>query len=103
MKNEISLNSFQKLKGNRLTDIENRLWLPRGRGEDQWRRLLWAGPCRQLSILSQGMDWEFGINRCKLLSIRWINSEVSLRAQATISCDQTIMEKNLKMNIYIYV
>ena len=25
-----------------------------------------------------GMDWEFGISRCKLLSIRWINSKVLL-------------------------
>ena len=25
-----------------------------------------------------GMDWEFGINRCKLLYIEWINNEVLL-------------------------
>ena len=25
-----------------------------------------------------GKDWEFGINRCKLLSIEWINSKVLL-------------------------
>ena len=31
--NEITLNIFQKLKENRLTDIENRLRLPRGRGD----------------------------------------------------------------------
>ena len=25
-----------------------------------------------------GMDWEFGVSRCKLLYIEWINSEVLL-------------------------
>ena len=25
-----------------------------------------------------GMDWEFGISRCKLLSIEWINNKVLL-------------------------
>ena len=36
------------------------LWLPRGR----------AG--------GEGVDWEFGISRCKLLYIGWINSKVLL-------------------------
>ena len=31
--NEVTPNIFQKLKENRLTDRENRLWLPRGRGD----------------------------------------------------------------------
>ena len=34
------------------------LWLPRGRGE--------------------GLDWEFGTSRCKLLYIEWINNMVLL-------------------------
>ena len=25
-----------------------------------------------------GMDWEFGVSRCKLLHIEWINNEVLL-------------------------
>ena len=25
-----------------------------------------------------GMDWEFGISRCKLLDIEWINNKVLL-------------------------
>ena len=44
------------------TEIESQrtdLWLPRGRG--QW-----------------GMDWEFGISRCKRLYIEWINNKVLL-------------------------
>ena len=33
---------------------------------------------------SGGMDCEFGISRCKLLHVEWINSEVLLIAQRTI-------------------
>ena len=36
------------------------LWLPRGREG------------------GGGMDWEFGISRCKLLHIEWINNKVLL-------------------------
>ena len=25
-----------------------------------------------------GMDWEFGVNRCKLLKLKWIDNEVLL-------------------------
>ena len=25
-----------------------------------------------------GMDWEFGVNRCKLVYIGWVNNKVSL-------------------------
>ena len=25
-----------------------------------------------------GMDWEFGVNRCKLLPLEWINNEILL-------------------------
>ena len=25
-----------------------------------------------------GMDWEFGVNRCKLLSLEWISKEILL-------------------------
>ena len=34
------------------------LWSPRGRGE------------------GKAMDWEFGIDRCKLLHLKWINNKV---------------------------
>ena len=36
------------------------LWLPRGRG------------------CGGGMEWEFGISRCKLVYIGWINNKVLL-------------------------
>ena len=42
-----------------LPGIKN-LWLPRGRGS------------------GRGMDWEFGVSRCKLLYIEWINNKVLL-------------------------
>ena len=42
------------------TEIESKtqridLWLPRGKG------------------IKGGMDWDFGISRCKLLYIEWVN------------------------------
>ena len=45
---------------NRLTDIENRLVAAKGKGE------------------GEGMNWEFGINICKLLYLKWINYKVLL-------------------------
>ena len=43
---------------NRLVDIENRLVVAKGeRG-------------------GRGMDWEFGVGRCKLLHSEWINYKV---------------------------
>ena len=45
---------------NRLTDIENRLVVAKGEG------------------VGRGMEWEFGISRCKLLYIGWINNKVLL-------------------------
>ena len=32
-----------------------------------------------------GMDWEFGVRRCKLLYLEWISNEILLTAQGTIS------------------
>ena len=43
-----------------LTDIESRLAVAKGREG------------------GEGMGWEFGISRCKLLSIEWMNSKVLL-------------------------
>ena len=62
------------------------LWLPRGRGE------------------RRGEEWEFGISRGNILKIGWINN-VLLYSQETIFniLWQTIMEKNMKKNIHIYI
>ena len=45
---------------NRLTGIENRLVVAKGEGHQG------------------GMDWEFGISRCKLVYIGWISNKVLL-------------------------
>ena len=51
---------------NRLTEIENRFVVAKGEGG------------------GEGMDWEFGMSRCKLVYREWINNKVLCRAQGTI-------------------
>ena len=46
--------------------MENRLVVAKGEGE------------------GSGMDWEFGVSRCKLLHLEWISSEILLIGQGTI-------------------
>ena len=46
-------------------DIENRLVVAKGEG------------------VGGGMDWEFGMSRCKLLYIGWINNKVLLYSTET--------------------
>ena len=51
-----------------------------------------------------GVDWEFGISRCKLLYIEWIKSEVLV--YSTENCIQyPVINHNGKeyTRIYIYV
>ena len=62
------------------------MWLPRGRG--------WGG-----------MDWEFGISRCKLLYTGWINNKVLLYSKG--NCIQyPVINHNgkeyKKESIYMY-
>ena len=54
----------------------------------------------------RGMDWEFGISRCKLLYIEWINNKVLL--YSTGNCIQySVINRNgkeyEKEYIYIYI
>ena len=42
----------------KIMDMENRLVVTKGEGEE--------------------MDWEFGVNRCKLLLWEWISNEILL-------------------------
>ena len=44
---------------NKLMDLESRFVVAKGRG-------------------GSGMDWEFGVNRCKLLPLEWISNEILL-------------------------
>ena len=63
------------------------LWLPRGR---------WS---------EGGMDWEFGISRCKLLYIEWANNKVLLYSTGNYIHSflwLTIREKNMK-RMYMYI
>ena len=48
-------------------------------------------------------DWEFGISRCKLLYIGWINNSVLLYSTGNYIqyLIITIIEKNMKKNMYI--
>ena len=34
--------------------------------------------CQGGGAVGGGMDWEFGVSRCKLLRIEWINNKVLL-------------------------
>ena len=53
----------------------------------------------------KGMEWEFGISRCKLVYIEWINSKV--RLYSTENYIQYLVinhnEKDIKQNVYIYI
>ena len=42
-----------------------------------WRTDLW---------LPRGMDWEFGVSRCRLFAAGWTNDKALLHAQGT-ECD----------------
>ena len=46
----------------KIMDMENRLVVAKGEGERE----------------RVGMDWEFGVNRCKLLPLEWISNEILL-------------------------
>ena len=54
---QMNLSTKQKNSQTQRTD----LWLPSGKGKE-----------------GSGMDWKFGVSRCKLLHLEWINSKVLL-------------------------
>ena len=72
---------------NRLMDIENRLVVAKGEG------------------VGRGMEWEFGISRCKLLYIDWINNKVLLYSTENYVQHPMINHngKEYKKGMYIYV
>ena len=54
----------------------------------------------------RGMDWEFGVIRCKLLHLEWINNKVLLYSTGNSPqyCVMTCMGKESKKEwIYVYV
>ena len=52
-----------------------------------------------------GMDWEFGVSRCKLFHLEWISNEVLLHSTGNYiqSLRQKIMEDNIRKGMYLYV
>ena len=52
-----------------------------------------------------GVEWEFGVSRCKLLRRKQINNKVLCVAQGAIFdiLRKTITEKNIFLNVHIYV
>ena len=69
---------------NRLTDIENRFVVAKGKSG------------------TRGMDWEFGVSRCKLLHIEWINDKVLLYNTGNYT-QYSVINHNEKDYIYIYI
>ena len=53
---QMNLSSHMSVR-NRLTDMENRLLVAEGVGRS-------------------GMDWEFGVSRCKLLHLEWVKNKI---------------------------
>ena len=51
------------------------------------------------------MNWEFGVSGCKLLHIERINNKVLLHGTGNYFqyLRQTVMEKNIKNSVYIYI
>ena len=71
---------------NRPADIENRVVVMDQEGEGR-------------------MDWEFGISRCKLLYIEWINNKVQLYSTGNYIQYPVINHKGkyMKKNILVYI
>ena len=65
-----------------LTYNINEFIYERKRGSQTQRTDLWL--LRRSRVGGGRMEWEFGISRCKLLYIEWINDKVLLYSQGTI-------------------
>ena len=57
-------------------------------------------------VVCEGMDWEFGISRCKLLFREWINIKVPLYSTGNyiqyLVINHNGMEMNMRKFSYIY-
>ena len=63
-------------------------------------------PQSQLERDEEGTDWEFGISRCRLLYVEWINNKVLLYSTGNYSqylVKKTIMKKNIEKYIYLCI
>ena len=67
-------------------DLEDRLVAAKGEGE------------------GVGMDWEFGVNRCKLLPLEWISNGILLYSTGNYVWSLVMEHDNVrKKNVYMYV
>ena len=66
------------------THVENKLVVAKGGG------------------VERGMAWEFGVSRCKPLSIEWINNRDLLYGTGNYIQYPVTMEKNMKKNACVY-
>jgi len=69
-----------------IMDLENRLVVAKGEGG------------------RSGMDWELGVNRCKLLPLEWISNENLLCSTENYVWSLMLEHNNVrKKNVYMYV
>ena len=65
--------------------------------------------CQRVSADGGGMEWEFGISRCKLVYIGWINNKVLLYSTGNytqcllITYNGKEYEKEYVCVVYIYI
>ena len=74
------VNEFPQSR-NRCTDIQNRLVVAKGRGR---------------GMVGRGMDWEYGIGRCKLLHSKWINNKGLMYSTGNSSQYSAMIYKRIK-------
>ena len=63
-----------------------------------YRMDLWLPGCQGRGVGGRGMDWEFGVCKCKLLRLEWINNKVLL-----YSTGNSYGKDSEKEWIYVYV
>ena len=69
----------------KIMDLENRLVVAKGEGG------------------GSGMDWELGVNRCRLLPLEWISNEILLCSTGNYVWSLMIEYDNVrKKNVYMY-
>ena len=70
-------------------DLENRVVVARGGG--------WRGA-------GSGMDWEFGVNRCRPLPLEWTGNEILLYSTGNYIYSLKLEHDNVrKKNVYMFV
>lgn len=48
-------------------------------------------------------DWEFGISRCKLLYLEWVNTKVLPNSTGTLSNSGINHNRTIFFNVYMYI